>query len=105
MPVSFSILSACVCSRTCSVSSSSVVTSIKLTDEERRTAQKAAKAMGLPVCGVDMMRSARGPLVLEVNSSPGFGIETVTGHNVGEKIIEYIEQTAKAGRRKDKIGA
>jgi ribosomal protein S6--L-glutamate ligase len=80
-------------------------TSIKLTDEERRTAQKAAKAMGLPVCGVDMMRSARGPLVLEVNSSPGFGIETVTGHNVGEKIIEYIEQTAKAGRRKDKIGA
>lgn len=78
---------------------------IKLTDEERKTAQKAAKAMGLTVCGVDMMRSSRGPLVLEVNSSPGFGIEKVTGHNVAEKIIEYIEQTAKAGRKKDKVGA
>jgi len=78
---------------------------VKLTDEERRTAQKAAKAMGLPICGVDMMRSGRGPLVLEVNSSPGFGIEKVTGHNVAEKIIEYVEQHAKSGRRKDKVGA
>ena len=78
---------------------------IKLTDEERKTAQKAAKAMGLAIAGVDMMRSSRGPLVLEVNSSPGFGIEKVTGHNVAEKIIEYIEQNAKAGRRKDKVGA
>lgn len=78
---------------------------IKLTDEERKTAQKAAKAMGLPICGVDMMRSDRGPLVLEVNSSPGFGIENVTGHNVAEKIIDYVEQTAKAGRRKDRVGA
>ncbi len=80
-------------------------TPVKLTEEERKTAQKAAKAMGLPICGVDMMRSDRGPLVLEVNSSPGFGIETVTGHNVASKIIEYIEQTAVRGRRKDKIGA
>jgi ribosomal protein S6--L-glutamate ligase len=80
-------------------------TAIKLTDEERKTAQKAAKAMGLAIAGVDMMRSSRGPLVLEVNSSPGFGIEKVTGHNVAEKIIEYIEQTAKSGRRKDKVGA
>lgn len=79
--------------------------SVKLTDEERRVAQKAAKAMGLAIAGVDMMRSSRGPLILEVNSSPGFGIEKVTGHNVAEKIIEYIEQTAKAGRRKDKVGA
>lgn len=78
---------------------------IRLTEAERKTAQKAAKAMGLPVCGVDMMRSARGPLVLEVNASPGFGIEKVTGHNVAEKIIEYIEQHAKSGRRKDKVGA
>jgi len=78
---------------------------VKLTDEERKTAQKAAKAMGLPIAGVDMMRSARGPLVLEVNSSPGFGIEKVTGHNVAEKIIDYVEQTAKSGRRKDKVGA
>lgn len=79
--------------------------SVKLTDEERKTALKAAKAMGLPICGVDMMRSDRGPLVLEVNSSPGFGIEKVTGHNVAEKIIEYVEQNARSGRRKDKIGA
>ena len=78
---------------------------VKLTDDERKTAQKAAKAMGLAVCGVDMMRSARGPLVLEVNSSPGFGIEKVTGHNVAARIIDYAEQGAKAGRRKDKVGA
>lgn len=78
---------------------------VKLTAEERRTAQKAAKAMGLRVCGVDMMRSERGPLVLEVNSSPGFGIEKVTGSNVAEKIIDYIEQAATAKRPKDKVGA
>jgi len=78
---------------------------VKLSDEERKTAQKAAKAMGLPVCGVDMMRSERGPLVLEVNSSPGFGIEKVTNHNVADKIIDYAELVAKVGRRKDKVGA
>lgn len=78
---------------------------IKLTDEERKVAQKAAKAMGLPICGVDMMRSDRGPLVLEVNSSPGFGIEHVTGRNVAAKIIEYIEQNAKGKRRRDRVGA
>lgn len=78
---------------------------VKLTDEERRTAQKAAKAMGLSVCGVDMMRSGRGPLVLEANCSPGFGIEKVTDHNVADKIIDYAELIAKVGRRKDKIGA
>jgi ribosomal protein S6--L-glutamate ligase len=78
---------------------------VKLTDEERKIAQKAARAMGLPIAGVDLMRSDRGPLVLEVNSSPGFGIEKITGHNVAEKIIEYIEQNAKARRRKDKVGA
>jgi ribosomal protein S6--L-glutamate ligase len=78
---------------------------IKLSDEERKTAQKAAKAMGLAICGVDMMRSSRGPLVLEVNASPGFGIEKVTGHNVAAKIVEYIEQHAKGTRRKDKVGA
>jgi ribosomal protein S6--L-glutamate ligase len=78
---------------------------IKLTDEERKTAQRAAKAMGLAVCGVDMMRSDRGPLVLEVNSSPGFGIEKVTGHNVASHILDYVEQNSKGKRRKDKIGA
>jgi ribosomal protein S6--L-glutamate ligase len=81
-------------------------TPVKLTDEERKTAQKAAKAMGLPICGVDMMRSERGPLVLEVNSSPGLGgIETVTSRNVAEKIIEYVEQNARGKRKRDRIGA
>ncbi|HYF96997.1 MAG TPA: RimK family alpha-L-glutamate ligase, partial [Patescibacteria group bacterium] len=78
---------------------------IKLTQEERKTAQKAAKAMGLSVCGVDMMRSNRGPLVLEVNASPGFGIEKVTDRNVAGKLIEYVEQNAKRKKSKDKIGA
>jgi ribosomal protein S6--L-glutamate ligase len=80
-------------------------TIIKLTDEERKTVQKAAKALGLPVCGVDMMRSNRGPLVLEVNASPGFAIEKVTGCNVAGKIIEYVEQNARGKRKKDKVGA
>jgi ribosomal protein S6--L-glutamate ligase len=78
---------------------------IKLSDEEHRTALKAAKAMGLSICGVDMMRSNRGPLVLEVNSSPGFGIEQVTGRDVASKIIEYVERNAKQRPRKDKVGA
>lgn len=78
---------------------------VKLTDEERKVAQKAAKAMGLSICGVDLMRTDRGPLVLEVNSSPGFGIEKVTGRNVAAQIIEYIEHTAKGKRRRDRVGA
>ncbi len=78
---------------------------VKLTDEEEKVAIKAARAMGLSICGVDMMRSNRGPLVLEVNSSPGFGIEQVTGRNVAEKIIDYVENNAKARRRKDRVGA
>ncbi|HUD07599.1 MAG TPA: RimK family alpha-L-glutamate ligase [Candidatus Saccharimonadales bacterium] len=77
----------------------------RLSDEERKIAQKAARAMGLSICGVDIIRSNRGPLVLEVNASPGFAIEKVTGHNVAEKIIEYIEQNAKGRHRKDRIGA
>jgi ribosomal protein S6--L-glutamate ligase len=78
---------------------------IKLSDEERKTALKAAKAMGLSICGVDLMRSKRGPLVLEVNASPGFAIEKVTNRDVAAKIIEYIEQNAKKQHRKDKVGA
>lgn len=80
-------------------------TPIKLTDEERKSVLKAAQATGLPICGVDMMQSERGPLVLEVNASPGFSIEEITGRNVAEKIIEYIEQNAKGKRKKDKVGA
>lgn len=78
---------------------------IKLTPEERRMAVRAAKAMGLSIAGVDLMRSARGPLVLEVNASPGFGIEKITYRNVAGKIIDYIERNAKRGNKKDKIGA
>lgn len=81
-------------------------TAVKLSDEEKRTALRAAKATGLSICGVDMVRSVRGPLVLEVNSSPGLeGIEQITGRNVAGKIIEYIEQNAKQRNRKDKVGA
>ena len=80
-------------------------TVIKLTDEERKIVVKAAKAMGLTVAGVDIMRSARGPLVLEVNASPGFGIEKVTGRDVATAIIEYAEQNAKRGQKKDKVGS
>ncbi len=77
----------------------------KLSDDERKTALKAAKAMGLSICGVDIMRSDRGPLVLEVNSSPGFGIEKVTGRDVAGPILDYIEQNAKRSRRRDRVGA
>lgn len=80
-------------------------TIIKLTEEETKMAIKAAKAMGLNVAGVDMMRSERGPLILEVNASPGFGIEKVTGRNVAGPIIEYVERNAKRGSKKDKVGA
>ncbi|MBQ3430922.1 RimK family alpha-L-glutamate ligase [Candidatus Saccharibacteria bacterium] len=78
---------------------------VKLTDEEKKVALKAAKAMGLHVCGVDLMRSARGPLVLEVNASPGFGIERVTGRDVASKIIEYVEHNAPRKNGKDRVGA
>jgi ribosomal protein S6--L-glutamate ligase len=78
---------------------------IKLTDEERKTAIKAARSMGLNVAGVDLMRSERGPLVLEVNSSPGFGIEAVSDRDVATPIIEYIERNAKRRNKKDKVGA
>lgn len=80
-------------------------TSIKLTPEERRIAIRAAKAMGLHVAGVDLMRSNRGPLVLEVNASPGFGIEKITGRNVAAKIIEYVENNATRKNSKDRVGA
>lgn len=80
-------------------------TIVKLTDEEKKVAVKAAKAMGLNIAGVDLMRSSRGPLILEVNASPGFGIEKVTGRNIAGAIIEYVEQNAKRRNKKDKVGA
>ncbi|SMF65033.1 30S ribosomal protein S6--L-glutamate ligase [Allosphingosinicella indica] len=73
----------------------------RISPAERRTAIAAAKAMGLNVCGVDMLRAARGPLVLEVNSSPGLeGIEQATGVDVAGKIVEFIEKSAKQGRKR-----
>jgi ribosomal protein S6--L-glutamate ligase len=81
-------------------------TAVKLTDEEKKTAIKAAKAMGLPICGVDMMRSERGPVVLEVNSSASLKTpELVAKRDVATKIIEYIEMNAKRRNKKDKVGA
>ena len=66
---------------------------IELTDEEEIAAVKAVKTMGLAVAGVDMLQSERGPLILEVNSSPGLeGIEAATGKDIARYIIRYIEK-------------
>lgn len=68
-------------------------TVISLTAEERATAIKAAKKLGLGIAGVDLLQSSRGPLVMEVNSSPGLeGIEGATGVDIAGKIIEYVER-------------
>ena len=78
-------------------------TLIRITPEERSTALRAAKIMGLNVCGVDMLRSNHGPVVMEVNSSPGLeGIEGATGIDVAGKIIEFMEKNAKPGKTKTK---
>ena len=72
---------------------------IKITPSERATAVKAAKIMGLNVAGVDILRSERGPLVMEVNSSPGLeGIEAATGKDVAGMIIDFIEKNAKPNK-------
>jgi len=71
----------------------------KLTPEERSTAVRAARIMGLNVAGVDLLRSNHGPVVMEVNSSPGLqGIEEATGKNVAGMIIQFIEKQGKPGR-------
>jgi ribosomal protein S6--L-glutamate ligase len=78
-------------------------TIVKLTPEERSTALRAAKTMGLNVAGVDILRSKHGPLVMEVNSSPGLeGIEKATGIDVADKIIQFIEKNVKATSTKTK---
>jgi len=72
--------------------------SIKITPEERSTAVRSAKAMGLNVAGVDLLRSNHGPVIMEVNSSPGLeGVENSTGVDVAGKIIEFIEKDARPG--------
>ncbi|WP_452597039.1 30S ribosomal protein S6--L-glutamate ligase [Pontimicrobium sp. MEBiC01747] len=69
---------------------------IKLSHEELKLAIQAAKALKLPVCGVDMLQSSRGPLLLEVNSTPGLeGIEKATGRNIAKNIIAFIEKNTK----------
>jgi ribosomal protein S6--L-glutamate ligase len=79
-------------------------TKIRLTPEERSTAVRAAKAMGLRVAGVDLLRSNHGPVVMEVNSSPGLeGIEKATGLDVADKIIEYVEKNAGTDKNRDRI--
>ncbi|MBN2163191.1 MAG: 30S ribosomal protein S6--L-glutamate ligase [Pontiellaceae bacterium] len=76
---------------------------IRITPEERSTAVRAARIMGLNVAGVDLLRSNHGPVVMEVNSSPGLeGIETATGKDIAGMIIEYIEKDARAGNTKTK---
>ncbi|HTC26726.1 30S ribosomal protein S6--L-glutamate ligase [Dyella sp.] len=72
----------------------------KVTPDEKRIAVRAAEALGLGIAGVDLLRSKRGPLILEVNASPGLeGIEAATGVNVSEKIIRHLEQKAGKGAR------
>jgi len=74
---------------------------VRLTPEERLTAVRAAKIMGLNVAGVDLLRSNHGPVIMEVNSSPGLeGIEKATEKNVAGMIIDFIEKQAKPGRNK-----
>jgi ribosomal protein S6--L-glutamate ligase len=77
---------------------------VKLTPEERSTAVRSAKILGLRVAGVDMLRSNHGPVVMEVNSSPGLeGIEQSSGKDVASAIIAYLEKHAKPGKTKDRI--
>ncbi|WP_018876384.1 MULTISPECIES: 30S ribosomal protein S6--L-glutamate ligase [unclassified Thioalkalivibrio] len=75
----------------------------RITPEERATAVRAAKVMGLNVCGVDLLRSNHGAVVMEVNSSPGLeGIENASGKDVAGMIIDFIEKNAKPNRTKTK---
>lgn len=68
---------------------------IDITEEERALAVQATKVIGLNVAGVDIIRSSRGPMVIEVNSSPGLeGIETITGQDIASQIIQFIEANA-----------
>lgn len=77
---------------------------VRISPEERATAVKAATSLGLAVAGVDLLRSKNGPVVMEVNSSPGLeGIEKTTKVDVAGKIIRYIEKNATKGNRRDRI--
>jgi ribosomal protein S6--L-glutamate ligase len=76
---------------------------VKLTRQETKTAERAARILGLNVAGVDIVRAKNGPAVLEVNSSPGLeGIETTTGVDIAGRIIEFIEQHARPNKTRTK---
>lgn len=76
---------------------------VKISKEERELALKAVKVMGLQFAGVDLLQSTRGPLIMEVNSSPGLeGIETTTGVNVAGKVVEFLEKNTHHSKRKKK---
>ena len=78
---------------------------LKITPEERSTAVRAAKTMGLNVSGVDILRTNHGPAVIEVNSSPGLeGIENATGKDIATMIIQFLEKNAKQGRTRTRGG-
>lgn len=77
---------------------------LKLTPEERSIAVRAAKTMGLNIAGVDILRSNHGPVVMELNSSPGLGgIEKATGKDVAGKIIEFLEKEGTLGKNSDRV--
>ncbi|HMB73274.1 MAG TPA: 30S ribosomal protein S6--L-glutamate ligase, partial [Gammaproteobacteria bacterium] len=77
--------------------------SIRITPEERSTAKRAARTLGLNVCGVDLLRSNHGPVIMEVNSSPGLeGIEHATDLDIAGQMIEFIENSAKPGKTRTK---
>ena len=77
---------------------------VKLSPEERSTAIRSAKLLGLRVAGVDLLRSNHGPVVMEVNSSPGLeGIERTTGKDVAAAVIAYIAKEAPRGQRQDRV--
>lgn len=79
---------------------------IILDQNEKKLAVKAAKKLGLELAGVDLVRSNRGPLVIEVNSSPGLeGIEKATGKDIASRIIKFAETNARRKPKKDKVGA
>ncbi|ODA69044.1 Ribosomal protein S6 modification protein [Methyloligella halotolerans] len=76
---------------------------VKITPQERATAVKAAKTLGLNVCGVDMLRSEQGPVVMELNSSPGIeGLERASGKDVASLMIEFLERNAKPHKTRTK---
>ena len=80
-------------------------TSTRLSPAYRRAAVTAAQRMGLSVAGVDMLASDSGPMIMEVNSSPGLeGIERSSGVDVADAVITFIERNARPGRTRDKVG-